>query len=293
MTSIHIPVMLSEVLDLIKPQAGKTYIDATLGGGGHTKALLEASAPTGRVFALDWDAGAIESAEAQLGRTYSRLTLIEGNFADIGELVGESADGILFDLGLSSDQLADMERGFSFTSDSLPDMRMNPKGRPAYQLLQKGGEKEIADVLYEYGGERLSRRIARVIVSAGKRGEELSAKRLASLVAKCYRSGRHRIHPATRTFLALRIWANDELTNLKAGLEGACGLLNLRGRLLVISYHSLEDGLVKRYFRGLAGGEGGGRFELLTKKPLKPTPDELRENPRARSARLRAIERVA
>lgn len=293
MTSIHIPVMLSEVLDLIKPQAGKTYIDTTLGGGGHTKVLLEASAPTGRVFALDWDAGAIESAEAQLGRTYSRLTLIEGNFADIGELVGESADGILFDLGVSSDQLADMERGFSFTSDSLPDMCMSLKGRPAYQLLQKGGEEEIADVLYEYGGERLSRRIARAIVSAAKRGEELSAKRLASLVAKCYRPGRHRIHPATRTFLALRIWANDELTNLKAGLEGACGLLNLRGRLLVISYHSLEDGLVKRYFRGLAGKEGGGRFELLTKKPLKPTPDEVRENPRARSARLRVIERVA
>jgi 16S rRNA (cytosine1402-N4)-methyltransferase len=293
MASVHIPVMLAEVLALMKPQTDKTYLDATLGGGGHTRALLENSSPSGQVIAIDRDAKALDSARSQLAEFSSRLTLVLGNFAEIAQLVPEPVDGILFDLGLSSDQLADKSRGFSFDSDYPPDMRMGENGKPAYLLLEKGSEQEIADVLYRYGEERLSRRIARRIIAFREKGEKSTARALASLVCSCYPGGRHRKHPATRTFQALRIWANDELSNLESALSQAGGMLNVDGRMLIISYHSLEDRLVKGCFRSLATGENEGKFALLTKKPLTPSAEEEKRNPRAHSARLRAIVRVA
>jgi 16S rRNA (cytosine1402-N4)-methyltransferase len=293
MASVHIPVMLAEVLSLMKPQTDRTYLDATLGGGGHTRALLEKSSPSGKVIAIDRDIKAVESARSQLAEFSSRLTLILGNFAEMAELVAQPVDGILMDLGLSSDQLADKVRGFSLDSDYPPDMRMGKNGRPARLLLEKGSEKEIADVLFRYGEERLSRKIARRIVAFREKGKKFTARELASLVSSCYPGGRQRKHPATRTFQALRIWVNDELSNLQTALSQAGGMLNIDGRMLVISYHSLEDHLVKRSFRDMTSGENEGKFVILTKKPLTPSAEEVRENPRAHSARLRALIRVA
>jgi len=290
--SAHVPVMTAEVLQWLAPQPGETIVDGTLGGGGHTLALAERVGPTGLVLALDRDQAALEKAERRLaGRS---IKLAAANYQDLGEVLREidvsSVDGIVLDLGLSSDQLVDRTRGFSFDSDGPLDMRFDTtSGEPAWRLLDRLTEKELADVIYRFGEERFSRRIARNIVAARTSQPVRTAAQLRALVERSVprtRSDAGRIHPATRTFQAIRIAVNDELRSLSSALDRFPEYLREGGRLAVISFHSLEDRIVKEAFRD------NPRYRALTKKPVRPTEQETQQNPRARSAKLRVAERV-
>jgi len=290
--SAHVPVMTAEVLQWLAPQPGETIVDGTLGGGGHTLALAERVGPTGLVLALDRDQAALEKAERRLaGRS---IKLAAANYQDLGEVLREidvsSVDGIVLDLGLSSDQLVDRTRGFSFDSDGPLDMRFDTtSGEPAWRLLDRLTEKELADVIYRFGEERFSRRIARNIVAARTSQPVRTAAQLRALVERSVprtRSDAGRIHPATRTFQAIRIAVNDELRSLSSALDRFPEYLREGGRLAVISFHSLEDRIVKEAFRD------NPRYRALTKKPVRPTEQETHQNPRARSAKLRVAERV-
>lgn len=282
--SVHAPVMLREVLDQLRPQPGGVFLDGCFGGGGHSRAIAEAVSPGGRVIACDRDPLAIARGETA---SAPQIELHCGNFADAAaEQFGLAAtlDGILLDLGLSSDQLADDQRGFSFHSEGPLDLRFDPRdGQSAADLVNHCREADLADLIYRYGEERQSRRIARTIVESRPIG---SAKQLADLV---WRSTRHpsrpRIHPATRTFQALRIAVNDELGSLERALRDHPGLLRPGGRIAIISFHSLEDRLVKHAFRD------DPRLEVVTKKPVTPSEAEVAANPRARSAKLRVAKR--
>ena len=314
LTSQHVPVLLKETLQALAVRPGGRYIDGTLGGGGHAIEILRASAPDGMLLALDADAAAVARASRWLEPEGSsaRVVLVHSSFADLGRVAREhgfgAVDGIVFDLGLSSDQLADETRGFSFTSIGL-DMRFDPtSGQSASSLVNELSAQELADLLYRNGEERASRRIARAIVAA--RPIE-SARQLADVVAQVMgprpSSGggrRSKIHPATRTFQALRIAANDELGALESVLPQAVELLRPSGRLAVITFHSLEDRIVKNYFRqesrdcicppGQPVCRCGHRATLKTvkAKPVQPSAGEVAANPRARSAKLRAVERL-
>lgn len=287
---IHVPVMPSEVLRWLDPQPGQTIVDGTLGGGGHTRLLAERVVPGGLVIGLDRDPRAVAAAERTLSGLPVRL--VRANFAELPRVLDELGvplvHGVLLDLGLSSDQLADDQRGFSFDSTGPLDLRFNPdEGEPAYQLLARLPEKELADLIYQFGEERYSRRIARRIVEARNRAPIRTAAELAAIVRRCVpRSPRERIDPATRTFQALRIAVNAELASLKLALAQIPDRLTNGGHLVIISFHSLEDRLVKQAFRG------DPRLEPLTKKPLVAGEEELRSNPRSRSAKLRAARRV-
>ncbi len=283
---MHEPVMVQEVLQLLNPQPGKLILDATVGTGGHAEHLLRAGA---RVIGLDQDPRALEWARQRLSPYGDQVQLIRGNFRRVRELLAPlgivGVDGALFDLGVSSLQLADGSRGFSFQADGPLDMRMDPDASvTAADLVNHLSEEELARLLREYGEERYARRIARKIVQSRP---IFTAAHLARLVASCYPPGPHRIHPATRTFQALRIAVNDELGALKEGLVQVRDLLRPGGVVVVISFHSLEDRIVKRFFREEALA---GRLEILTKKPLSPTEAEVQRNPRARSAKLRAAQ---
>jgi 16S rRNA (cytosine1402-N4)-methyltransferase len=300
-------VLLFEAVSLLAPERGGLFVDATLGLGGHSEAILEAS-PDTRVLGIDRDREALRLASERLSRFGSRFRAAHANFRDIArglEEAGESAaSGILADLGVSSLQFDSPERGFSFRHDAPLDMRMDASGEDetAAELLERLPEEEIARVIYEYGEERKSRRIARWIVERRERGESLkTTSELAELVTRAvgYKRG-ERIHPATRTFQALRIAVNGELEGLDAFIETATDLLQGQGRLVVISFHSLEDRVVKRALRRLSGYcecdrrspvcMCGARraVEILTRRPLTPNEQEVEENPRARSAKLRA-----
>jgi 16S rRNA (cytosine1402-N4)-methyltransferase len=282
--------MPSEVLRWLDPQPGQTIVDGTLGGGGHTRLLAERVVPGGLVIGLDRDPRAVAAAERTLSGLPVRL--VRANFAELPRVLDELGvplvHGVLLDLGLSSDQLADDQRGFSFDSTGPLDLRFNPdEGEPAYQLLARLPEKELADLIYQFGEERYSRRIARRIVEARNRAPIRTAAELAAIVRRCVpRSPRERIDPATRTFQALRIAVNAELASLKLALAQIPDRLTNGGHLVIISFHSLEDRLVKQAFRG------DPRLEPLTKKPLVAGEEELRSNPRSRSAKLRAARRV-
>ena len=284
-SSIHVPVMLAEVLAGLSPQAGGLFVDGTLGGGGHTRALAQRVGPTGRVIALDLDPAAIEAAARNLADLPVRP--VQANFCDLPEVLAEiglgAVDGILLDLGLSSDQLADVERGFSFSSTGPLDLRFNPmQGKPAWRLLERLSAEHLADLIYHYGEERHSRRIARAIVQRRRDHRVETAADLAELVRGCVPRSRHdRIDPATRTFQALRIAVNDELKSLEIALRRLPDCLRPGGRLAVISFHSLEDRRVKEAFRD------DPRLTALTRKPLTPADTETAENPRSRSAKLR------
>jgi 16S rRNA (cytosine1402-N4)-methyltransferase len=284
-SSIHVPVMLAEVLAGLSPQAGGLFVDGTLGGGGHTRALAQRVGPTGRVIALDLDPAAIEAAARNLADLPVRP--VQANFCDLPEVLAEiglgAVDGILLDLGLSSDQLADVERGFSFSSTGPLDLRFNPmQGKPAWRLLERLSAEHLADLIYHYGEERHSRRIARAIVQRRRDHRVETAADLAELVRGCVPRSRHdRIDPATRTFQALRIAVNDELRSLEIALRRLPDCLRPGGRLAVISFHSLEDRRVKEAFRD------DPRLTALTRKPLTPADAETAENPRSRSAKLR------
>lgn len=288
----HVPVMLEEVCSFMQPESGKTYIDATLGLGGHAEALLERSAPAGRLFGIDRDKNALALARERLGRFGDRAVLAHGNFGDVASIARDhgfdEVSGILADLGVSSIQLDKGERGFSFMRDGPLDMRMDEsRGESAADFIARIGEAELADVIYRFGEERFSRRIAKSIVMARKKRRIETTAELAEIVARSVPGRRGRIHPATRTFQALRIAVNDELGQLERFLEQAMELLGEDGRLVVISYHSLEDRPVKNAFRSAAAVVG----KVVTKKIVTPSREEQRNNPRARSAKLRAFEK--
>jgi 16S rRNA (cytosine1402-N4)-methyltransferase len=296
---------------LLAPERGGLFVDATLGLGGHSEALLEAS-PAARVLGIDRDPEALRLASKRLARFGERFRAARANHRDIARVMREAgeteASGVLADLGVSSLQFDTAERGFSFRQDAPLDMRMDAEGdeETAAELLARLPEEEIARVIYEYGEERRSRRIARWIVERRERGEPIETTgALAELVARAVGYKRaDRIHPATRTFQALRIAVNGELEGLAAFLETSVDLLQAGGRLAVISFHSLEDRIVKRALRRLAGQcECGPRVpvcscgarrvvEILTRRPVAPTPEEMEENPRARSAKLRACSKL-
>jgi 16S rRNA (cytosine1402-N4)-methyltransferase len=300
-------VLLFEAVNLLAPERGGLFVDATLGLGGHSEAILEAS-PDTRVLGIDLDREAIRLASERLARFGTRFRAVHANFREIERVLSESgereASGILADLGVSSLQFDSPVRGFSFRHDAPLDMRMDAggAGETAAELLESLPEEEIARVIYEYGEERKSRRIARWIVERRERGEPIrTTAELAALVARAVGHKRgDRIHPATRTFQALRIAVNGELEGLDKFVETAVDLLQTQGRLAVISFHSLEDRVVKRALRRLSGQcecdrripvcVCGARkaVEVLTRRPIVPNEQEVEENPRARSAKLRA-----
>ncbi|MGD9841172.1 MAG: 16S rRNA (cytosine(1402)-N(4))-methyltransferase RsmH [Candidatus Bipolaricaulis sp.] len=278
----HEPVLVAEVVGFLAPAPEALIVDATVGTGGHAEALLARGAT---VIGIDQDPAALDRARERLRPYTDRVQLLPGNFRDLPALVPPvpRVDGVLFDLGASSLQFDSPERGFSFLADGPLGMRMDPTAPvTAADLVNRLPEAELARILWEYGEERYARRIARAIV---QQRPLHTTTELARLVARLYPPGHHRIHPATRTFQALRIAVNDELGALEAGLAGAVRLLAPGGVLCVISFHSLEDRIVKHFLRREALT---GRLEVLTKKPLRPGEDEVGRNPRARSAKLRA-----
>lgn len=306
----HIPVLLEEVITLLNPKPGGRYIDGTVGAGGHTRAILDAAAPDGHVLALDRDPEALDYARRQLVAYGRRVTFVNSSFARLAEVALEhgytDVDGILLDLGLSSRQLSDPERGFSFLQEGPLDMRFDPRsGESAADLVNNLGAEELADIFRRYGEEQRSRHIARLIV-AHRPIETTTA--LASLIesdsAPTIRRSRGGRHPATKVFQALRIAVNAELEEIEHALAAAVTLLRPGGRLAVISFHSLEDRLVKQFFRQQAQDcvcppdqpictcEARASLRLVTRKAVQPRESEVAVNPRSRSARLRVVERI-
>ena len=291
MGALHEPALLAESLELLAVRPGGFWVDGTVGAGGHAAEILRRSAPDGRLLATDRDAEALAAAAQTLAPFGERARLLQADFRELPDLVEEAPSGILLDLGVSSMQLDRAERGFSLKSDGPLDMRMDPRhGFTAADVVNRLPEAELADVIYRYGEERASRRIARRIVEARRRSPFRTTLELAEVVRSAARRPRGRgIDPATLTFQALRIHVNGELEGLGEALARLARRLAPRGRLAVIAFHSLEDREVKQAFRSLSTGG----FRLLTRKPVRPGGDETRRNPRARSARLRAIEREA
>lgn len=302
----HVPVMLGESLAALNVQPGGRYVDCTLGGGGHSEAILEAAQPGGTLLALDADREAIERARERLARFEGSFTLVNENFRNVGQVARQlefaPVNGVFMDLGLSSDQLAS-ERGFSFRSDAPLDMRFGGNGTTAEDIVNTYDEAEIADIIYRYGEDRASRRIARAIVAA--RPIRTSAQLAKAVEQAVGRRANLKSHPATRTFQALRIAVNQEMDSLAAALPQAHGLLGFGARLAVLSYHSLEDRLVKDYIRresrdcicppGLPECRCGHKATLrpVTRGAVTPSLAEVAANPRARSAKLRAAECIA
>ena len=290
----HVSVLLKEAIDFLAIRRGGIYIDATVGPGGHSREIARRLGAQGRLIGLDKDPAALEIARGGLKpeagvEDWPRVELVQGSFAEAGERRPPgSVDGILADLGLSSLQLSDPARGFSFQAEGRLDMRMDPQSEPtAEQVVNQFEERELADLIYEFGEERRSRRIARAIV----RSRPIrSPAQLAAIISAAARPMKpERVHPATRTFQALRIFVNRELDDLGRLLAAAPELLRPGGRLVVISFHSLEDRMVKDAMRAAAKR---GDYRLLTRKPVVPGADEIGLNPRARSAKLRAAERL-
>jgi 16S rRNA (cytosine1402-N4)-methyltransferase len=300
----HLPVMLSEVLATLSPKDGEHYVDGTFGGGGYTRAILEAA--DCRVLGIDRDPDAIARGQELVEQFGGRLTLVHGAFSELDSyLDGEKTNGVVLDLGVSSYQFDEPARGFSFREDGPLDMRMSRDGMSAADVVNTADEKTLADVIYRLGEERNSRRIARAIVAARP---VAGTAALAAIVkaAQGPAAARLAIHPATRTFQALRIHVNDELGELERGLDAAASSLAADGRLVVVAFHSLEDRIVKRFLseRSTSAPQGSrhapvvGRakpvaFKLITRSPLVPSEAEVEANPRARSARLRAAQRLA
>lgn len=298
---MHEPVLLKEVIDGLNISAAGFYVDCTFGAGGHTRAILERLGPQGRILAADRDLQAISAGAELVGDT--RVELVHERFSRLEHLVRERGmwgqiNGVLLDLGVSSPQLREPSRGFSFSVDGPLDMRMDAaSGISAADWLGAATEHEIADCLWRYGEERNSRRIAKRIVESRRDKAIDTTRGLAEIVTRAMPFRRGRIDPATRTFQAIRIQVNEELDELSAVLPQACGSLACGGRVAVIAFHSLEDRLAKRFFRDLrrtaAADAGGPQYAAVTRKPVRPSLDEVETNPRARSARLRVLERCA
>jgi 16S rRNA (cytosine1402-N4)-methyltransferase len=306
---VHATVLADEAIQFLAPRAGEVYCDATLGGGGHSERILEASTPDGRLVGIDRDPMALEAARARLERFGDRVSLVHGTFGDASRLLGElgvvPVDGFILDVGVSSPQLDRAERGFSFQREGPLDMRMNPTaGETARELIARVDVDELADLIRRYGEERYAGRIARAIKEAIADGALHTTTELAALIARAVPTRERTKDPATRTFQALRIAVNDELGQLERFLADFPSLLKPGGRIVVIAFHSLEDALVKDRFRELAKepnvppdiaakmGLPPATLKLFTRKPVWASDEENARNPRARSARLRAAVRL-
>jgi 16S rRNA (cytosine1402-N4)-methyltransferase len=306
----HIPVLLDEVLAALKPRDGEVFVDGTFGAGGYTSAILESADV--RVIAIDQDPNALAAGQALVAKYVPRLILREGRFGDLDQLVvdaGFSAvDGIVLDIGVSSMQLDEAGRGFSFMSDGPLDMRMSQSGPSAADVIREASEELLADIFYHLGEERRSRAVARAIGNARESGSITTTRQLADLVQRTLgRAKGDDKHPATRVFQALRIYVNDELGQLMDALAAAERCLKSDGRLVVVTFHSLEDRIVKRYLTDASGRNPSGsrhlppaaepatapRYRIVNQRPLTPSTKEIAANPRARSARLRAAERTS
>jgi 16S rRNA (cytosine1402-N4)-methyltransferase len=303
----HVPVLLREMLAALQVRSGGVYLDATFGAGGYSRAILQAGA--GRLFAIDRDPAAVARGR-ELSAACVRFTMIEGRFGDMAELLAAQGvrrlDGVVLDLGVSSMQLDEAGRGFSFAADGPLDMRMSGDGTSAAEVVNRADADTLADILRRYGEEPAARRIARAIVERRQRGPITRTRELAELVARVIGRKAGRIDPATRTFQALRIHVNDELDELERALHAAEGLLVPGGRLVVVAFHSLEDRIVKRFLAERGGAaprpsrhlpiesarSEAPRWRLLARRPVRPGAAEIAANPRARSARLRWAERA-
>jgi 16S rRNA (cytosine1402-N4)-methyltransferase len=291
----HVPVLLKEAIDFLAIRHGGTYIDATVGLGGHSLEIAKRLGAPGHLIGLDKDPAALDVARARLissgGRGWPEVTLLHGSFAEIGErFASASADGLLADLGVSSLQFDTPARGFSFQAEGPLDMRMNPQAEPtAEQVVNHLDERELADLIYEFGEERRSRRIARAIVRSRPIRSTAELAAVVSAAARPVKQAERRIHPATKTFQALRIFVNHELDDLRELLRAAWQVLKPGGRIVIISFHSLEDRIVKDAFRD---GVSQGHYKLMTKKPVTAGEGEIGRNPRSRSAKMRAAERI-
>jgi 16S rRNA (cytosine1402-N4)-methyltransferase len=309
MAYAHAPVMPQEVMEFLRPEAQRRYLDGTLGGGGHSEKILDLSSPDGTVLGLDWDDEAIAAASRRLERFGERFVVRRANFRDAREILRqigwERVHGVLLDLGISSHHVESAERGFSFQAEARLDMRMDRRQSPdASEIVNAFPVRELARILREFGEEPRARQIAFAIDAERKRGRIASTKELADLVARAAGKKRGHIHPATRTFQALRIAVNRELENLQVFLDDGYELLHPGGRMVIISFHSLEDRLVKHAFRKwnrscicppktpICRCGWNQKVKLLTSTPRTPSDLELRQNPRARSAKLRAVERI-
>lgn len=303
----HKPVMLAEVLEALKPRPGGRYADGTLGGAGHSAAMLAASAPTGWLYGCDRDGVALAAANERLAEFAGRFELRRGNFAELADWVpAGSCEGVLLDLGVSSPQLDEPGRGFSFMQDGPLDMRMDTRQElTAAELVNRAGADELATLFWELADERNSRRYARAIVQDREKNPFRMTRQLAELIQRLT-PGYHRTHPATKVFQALRLAVNDELGSLKRGLEGALKILKPGGRLAVITFHSIEDRVVKEFGRARArdyecpGGTDVPELRIprtpevriVTRKAVPPSALEVEQNTRARSAQLRVLEKI-
>lgn len=312
MAAFHQPVLLEEALALLNCRSGGIYVDGTVGGGGHARAILEGTSPDGLIVGIDRDDEALREASRVLAPFGPRVILAKGSFADLRDILAAHGigpvQGILLDLGVSSHQLETAERGFSFSLEGPLDMRMDPSSGPsARDLIRSAREDELASIFREFGEERFARRIARAIIEHRRREPIENTVDLAALIARVVPGGareERRIHPATRVFQALRIAVNRELDHLERGLREGIETLTPGGRMAVISFHSLEDRLVKETFRSwektctcppgipVCTCRTEAKARVLTRKPLRPRPEETEANPRARSARLRAAARI-
>jgi 16S rRNA (cytosine1402-N4)-methyltransferase len=301
----HIPVLGRQAVEMLKPRDGGVYVDATFGAGGYSRMILDTGA---RVIAIDRDRSAIAGGFDLVDRSAGRLTLVEDRFSNLAQICAnqgfDAVDGVVMDVGVSSMQLDEAERGFSFRLGGPLDMRMGHDGPTAADVIAGASEADLANIIYIFGEERHSRAVARAIVAARKDAPITTTRALADIVSKVVRSKPGEIHPATRTFQGLRIFVNGELDELYLALSAAERVLKPGGRLAVVSFHSLEDRIVKNFLteRGKAGGgsrhlpevaKDAPSFEILTRRPVTPDDAEISANPRARSAKLRAAERTA
>jgi 16S rRNA (cytosine1402-N4)-methyltransferase len=301
----HIPVLGRQAIEMLKPREDGIYVDATFGAGGYSRMILEVAGT--RVIGIDRDRSAVTAGFDLVDRSDGRLTLVEDRFSNLADICAaqgiNSVDGVVMDVGVSSMQLDEADRGFSFRLGGPLDMRMGRDGPTAAEVIAKASEADLANIIYIFGEERYSRSVARAIVAARKEAPIVTTRALADIVAKVVRSKPGEIHPATRTFQALRIFVNEELDELHLALSAAERMLKPGGRLAVVSFHSLEDRIVKNFLVERAKAGGGSRhlpviaqaapsFSILTKRPVTPDDDEISANPRARSAKLRAAERT-
>lgn len=288
----HIPVLSNEIIELLNPKSGEFIIDGTLGGGGHAESIMRRLEPNGSFLGIDWDSQAIQRFASKIKNYKTKAILISDNFARLPDVLKEQhlpkADGLLLDLGFSSDQLEESGRGFSFNRDEPLIMTYSQNSIPAHQILIRLSEKELAEIISKLGEERYAWEIAGAIIERREKRKPIkTSKDLAEVVKNAVPQNyeRGRIHPATRTFQALRIYVNKELENLEDILKDLDKVLKSGGRIAIIAFHSLEDRLVKNYFRDFSKM---GKLEILTKKPITASPEEVKNNPRSRSAKLRA-----
>lgn len=310
MSSIHRPVLWREVIAALEPKPNQNFVDCTVGAGGHAEKILEMNGPAGKLLGLDWDAAAVENAKLKLEKFKSRAIIVKFSYLNVADAIYKKnlfpISGFLLDLGLSSDQLQNSGRGFSFQSNEPLDMRFSPEENPltAREIINRWSAKELEKIFLEYGEERRAKRLATAIVESRRENEINSTLELVQIIMRLAPARKQRIHPATKIFQALRIAVNDELNNLSSALKKITEIAEPGARIAVITFHSLEDRIVKNYFRECARGcvcpailpecrcARKPTLKILTKKPIVPTADEIAENFRSRSAKLRVAQKI-